>query len=246
VSARDSSGQSPLYCASEKGHVAAVQALIAAGADVDAGDDGDNSVTPLRRAAACGHEGVLAALTAGGASLNWASRTGNTALHDAAWNGRSEAVRCLLAAGADVHARDNHAWTSLHYAADNGHSCPEVISALIEAGADVSAKTCDRWTPLRLAAKGGVLEAVKLLLQAKAKFLVDDEEENYKQSPLHAAARLRDPGERAVTVNALLAAGADVSGRDKEGWTPVHCAAGEWLCAAGGHPAQPSALSPPA
>ncbi len=223
VDARDVSGQTPLFCAAEKGHVEACRALLRAGAAVNASDDGDNGVTPLRRAAACGHVGVIRALVAEGADINWASSTGNTALHDAAWNGRAAAVRALIAEGAEIDAFDNHSWTSLHYAADNGRSA-EALCELVAAGADVSAKTQDRWTPLRLAAKGGVTDAVRVLLAAKAKFLVDDEEENYRQSPLHAAARLRDPAERAATVATLLAAGGDVSSRDKEGWTPVHCA----------------------
>lgn len=104
---------------------------------------------------------------------------GNNALHDAAWNGRADAVRALVAAGASVAAKDNHAWTALHYAADHGRV--EAISALVALGADPSAKTRDRWTPLRLSAKGGHVEAVRALLAAKAKFLVDDEEENYRQ-----------------------------------------------------------------
>ena len=69
------------------------------------------------------------------------------------------------------------------------------------------------------------MDAVRVLLGARAKFLVDDEEENYKQSPLHAAARLRDGTERKATVETLISAGADLSARDKEGWTPTHCGA---------------------
>lgn len=222
VDARDVTGQTPLFCAAEKGHVDVCRFLLRAGASVTACDDGDNGVTPLRRAAACGHVGVIKALVAEGADINWASSTGNTALHDAAWNGRAAAVRALVAEGADIDAHDNHMWTSLHYAADNGRSA-EALCELVAAGADVSAKTQDRWTPLRLSAKGGVTDAVRVLLAAKAKFLVDDEEENYKQSPLHAAARLRDAQERAATVTTLIAAGSNVLSRDREGWTPVHC-----------------------
>ncbi|RYG43311.1 hypothetical protein EON68_00610 [archaeon] len=221
--ARDNSGQTPLYCAAEKGHLAATKALIEAGADVNAHDDGDNGVTPLRRAAACGHIQIIEALVAANASLDWASNTGNNALHDAAWNGRSDAIRALVKAGAKIDSRDNHHWTALHYAADHGRT--DAMKTLIELGADPNAKSRDRWTPLRLAAKGGHVEPVQVLLEAKAKFLMDDEEENYKQSPLHAAARLRDVAERQATVSTLIAAHADLSAKDKEGWTPVHCAA---------------------
>lgn len=220
---KDDRGATPLYCAAEKGHSEVARCLLEAGADPDAANDDDNEVTPLRRAAACGHIGVIIVLREFKANMNLASKTGNNALHDAAWNGRTEAIKVLVAAGADVSAKDNHKWTALHYAADHGHT--DCINALWALGADVSAKTGDRWTPLRLAAKGGHVKAVAALLNANAKFLVDDEEENYNQSPLHAAARLRDSVEREATVRTLIEAGADLSARDKEGWTPVHCAA---------------------
>jgi ankyrin repeat protein len=106
VDARDASGQTPLFCAAEKGHVDACRALLARGARADASDFGDNGVTPLRRAAACGHARVVELLVEAGADVNWASATKNTALHDAAWNGNEKTVRALLQLGAAVDARD--------------------------------------------------------------------------------------------------------------------------------------------
>ena len=53
----------------------------------------------MRRAAACGHIAMIHTLIASGAELHWSSKTGNNALHDAAWNGRADAVEALVAAG---------------------------------------------------------------------------------------------------------------------------------------------------
>jgi ankyrin repeat protein len=168
--ARDATGQTPLYCACEKGHVGAARALLAAGADPNVPDAGDNGVTPLRRAAACGHVSIIQLLVTAGASLDWASKTGNNALHDASYNGRADSVRALLAAGASVGAKDNHAWTALHYAADHGRT--DAMAALIEGGADVRATKASPFgsvSCLAIASAHGHGAVVKVLKRFGAK-----------------------------------------------------------------------------
>lgn len=68
-------------------------------------------------------------------SVNSADDDGDTALMQAADEGKLEAVRTLIAAGANVNARNKDGETALMMAADEGHT--EIVKALIAAGADV-------------------------------------------------------------------------------------------------------------
>ena len=124
--------------------VAAVKALLKAGADVN-GRDGAGW-TPLQRAAEEGNADVVTALIAGGADSEARRGTHDwTALHYAAEEGHGEAVTALIAGGADVNGRDTHGATALHYAALFGKAA--VVKALIKGGADVEAMTKDGRPP---------------------------------------------------------------------------------------------------
>jgi ankyrin repeat protein len=94
----------PLRAAAENGHVAAIAALLKAGARVDGADSYGR--TPLMFAAACGHTAAVDALVAAGADVHHADNGGNTALHRASANGRLDAARVLLEAGAKADVRN--------------------------------------------------------------------------------------------------------------------------------------------
>jgi uncharacterized protein len=93
----------PLHWAGTYGHLAAIAALLAAGAGVD----GTNSAgyTPLMFTVDDGHAAVAAALLSAGADANHASADGYTALHRASMYGHVEAARALLEAGARTDVR---------------------------------------------------------------------------------------------------------------------------------------------
>ena len=81
--------------------LAAVDALIAAGRDVNAADAATGD-TPLMAAAESGHSSCLRRLLEAGARPDVQTRSGNTAMRTAVLLGDSDAVEALLAAGADA------------------------------------------------------------------------------------------------------------------------------------------------
>jgi len=139
--ARDDLGE-----AAYENDLAAVQASLAKGADIEARDhDGD---TALHLAAIQAGPAVIAALIAAGADPNALSTDGQTPLFHAAEHGNLPAVQALLTAGADVNARNKDSHTPLFYAIDQGHRA--VVEALLTAGADLAVRDKDGDTPLDL------------------------------------------------------------------------------------------------
>ncbi|KAG2492688.1 hypothetical protein HYH03_009102 [Edaphochlamys debaryana] len=147
----------PLHFAAGGGHAAVVEALLQAGADVEAAMATEEQARPLHLAAAGGHADVIRALLKAGACVDALQSDSGTALHLVARNGHLEAAKVLLEAGADKEAQTENnyltaaaGWRPIHFAARQGHA------ALIK----------DQNTPLTLAARNGHLEAVRVLLEA--------------------------------------------------------------------------------
>ena len=90
---------------------AVVNALVAAGADPNAG--AGFSETPLHTASIAGNPVMINALVAAGADPNARNRIGETPLHMASILNKAAAIKALLAAGADPHARNNYSETPL-------------------------------------------------------------------------------------------------------------------------------------
>ena len=83
---------------------------------------------------------------AAGANPNIVNRRGLTALHVAAWHGRTGVARALIRAGADVNVRGGHAGeTPLHAAARANQ--PEMVILLLGAGARTSLRTLGESDP---------------------------------------------------------------------------------------------------
>lgn len=61
---------------------------------------------------------------------------GNTALHEAAWNGNKDIVKSLLGAFCFVDSINHTGFTSLHLASQNGHA--KVVKTLLKWRADPS------------------------------------------------------------------------------------------------------------
>ena len=90
-----------LLKAARYGNIKAVKQHLAAGADVNAKDDG--GVTTLQYAASRGHKELAELLIAEGADINAKDEDGHTPLHQAALDGQKEVAELLIAKGADVN-----------------------------------------------------------------------------------------------------------------------------------------------
>jgi len=126
------SGMTPLLWASERGHTAAVKALIRADAMLLARDP--YSMTPLHWAAARGHKDVIRLLVAAGAPLDSVEQDNMTPLHLAATQGQAAAVSALLELGADPDFEGKENWPPLLWAAQKGH--PDVVRILCRASGE--------------------------------------------------------------------------------------------------------------
>eukprot|EP00198_Chlamydomonas_reinhardtii_P002555 XP_001691891.1 predicted protein [Chlamydomonas reinhardtii] len=164
AAAADREGRTPLWVASQRGHVELVQLLLSraggeGGVDVNAANS--SGVTPLRVAAAQGHADVVAALLAAGAAPDLADKDAFTPLYVACARSHLEVVRLLLAAGAPADSNSFQSaltplnsvgrcdkggrtplWAALHPGGSaKAEACPErrsaVVRALLAAGADV-------------------------------------------------------------------------------------------------------------
>jgi ankyrin repeat protein len=94
----------PLQMAAANGHVAAITALVKAGARVDSADS--CGTTPLMWAAYSGHTAATIELLAAGAEVNRTINNGSTTLHWASNKGRLETARVLLEAGSRAEVRN--------------------------------------------------------------------------------------------------------------------------------------------
>ena len=133
--------------AAEVGNLAAVQALLAAGASPDARDP--KGMTSLMVAVVHDHGAIAELLLARGADVNTWDDGGVTALMLAANNGRTALLQRLISRGANVNAQTRDGWTALMYAAWKGHS--SVARRLLAAGADPALTDRQGWTALRYA-----------------------------------------------------------------------------------------------
>jgi cytohesin len=106
----------PIHDAARNGDLAAVQAELDKGVDVDEGDDSWPEMTPLHYAADEGHTEVVELLIANGADVNAKDEEGWTPFHLAAYWGGKDIVELLIAAGADVNAKNNWIGTPLDIA----------------------------------------------------------------------------------------------------------------------------------
>jgi len=187
ANARDADGLSALMLARYRHDRPTMDALLAADPDLDVYEAAAYGRLDRLREALDGDPGLIAAF----------APDGFTALHLAAFFGKSEVARELLERGADhaTYTRNDFANQPLHAAAAGRHV--ELCRLLLAAGADVDATQHGGYTPLHEAAGSGDVALAELFLSAGASptALTDDGQTaaQVAESAGHAdlAARLR-------------------------------------------------------
>lgn len=136
--------------------------------------------TPLMFAAEAGDTEIARILLSIGADLETTDKDGQTALHLAAENGRTELVDMLLSDYKPrMNVRDKISRVPIQEAAKWGHL--EVVKILIEkGGVDLNVHDFYRQTPLIWAARSGHSEVVELLLK-------EGKTRNWPRQALHTA-----------------------------------------------------------
>ena len=246
----DARAGTPLVDAVRNHDRAAVEALLTAGADVDAVQT--DGATALHWAVHLDDAPIVDQLLLAGATVDATNEYGVTPLSIACGNGSAPLVERLLAAGADPDRARPTGETPLMQAASTGsvgavdalvaHGAdvnradpelgqtplmwaisarrPAVAARLIAHGADVLARSTGGFTPLLFAAREGDAAIARLLLAAGA-----DPHDAMEDgtSALHVAALRGHVG----TAVLLLEHGADPNDAGP-GYTPLHWAAGSW------------------
>lgn len=207
---------SELVTASQRGDVARVRELLAAGGNANDVDP-DTGRSALHFAARENRAEVVAVLLDSKADINATDRTGKTPLTMAAENSAVDATKLLIARGADLNKRDQIGGTPLTWACGLG-SAP-TVKLLIDAGADLTVVDVNGLTPLIWAAGIGKPESVKLILERKPDLSVKDGVTG--DTALMRAVR----SGKTESVKLLIEAGADVSVKNRQGFTPVQMAA---------------------
>ena len=194
-----------------------VEALLGAGANVNAAND--YGVMPLYLAATNGSAATIERLLKAGARPNASLPTGETVLMAAASTGTPGAVAALLARGADPNGRQaSKGQTALMWAAAEGHL--EAARLLLEKGADLKTRTGSGFSALMFAAREPSLELVKLLVERGGD--INQSAEDGSTPLLVATVR-----GHVDTARFLLEKGARPDGdAEKAGYTPLHWAAG--------------------
>jgi len=216
-------GKSDVADAAARGDKAAVQALLAQKADVNAPQA--DGATALHWAVFKGDKELIDTLIRAGANPKAANRAGSTPLWLATVSGDPAIVKALLVAGADPNETFPLGRTPLMTASRTGSV--EAMKVLIEAGADVNAKeTLRGTTALMWAADEGHPSAVKLLIESGADIAARSNPAQRGRGP--ALGKANDPRKAVAAQGAALAAGNSLDLRQ------IREAAGEAQPAGGG------------
>ncbi|KAJ8543341.1 hypothetical protein K7X08_005864 [Anisodus acutangulus] len=224
-----------LSFAAKNGNSHCISTLIEVGADVNRRDSDGDSVMSL--AVKSGNLDSVQVLIESGYTID---NSADRFLHYASAMDRMDLMEilCLGYADIDLNSIDSQGRTPLHIATGHGHV--EVIQFLVSVGSNPDMLDSQGWTPLHFAAHQGHVEAVGFLLNHStiAKYTVTKQGKTAYElatnkghcklydllqlgDTLHRAARKGDVAD----IKKCIAEGANVNGKDQNGWTPLHRAA---------------------
>ncbi|KAK8532556.1 hypothetical protein V6N13_131876 [Hibiscus sabdariffa] len=225
-----------LESAAVSGKANLVHRLIDHGGDVNHKDSNGRSLISL--AVEAGNLDVLNLLISSGCEID---NSVDHVFHYAAATNRVDLMEALFRVYRNTDSIDSVDFcgrTPIHISAI--HGCTQVIRFCLSVGASPDALDINKSTPLHLAAKGGHLDTVECLLEAsnyskyalnkqgKTAFAlaVENDRPNVYDSlqlgdALSRAARIGDVN----GIKSCIGEGANVNGKDQNGWTPLHRAA---------------------
>ena len=114
-------------------------------------------------AAAHGSEMCAKYLIENGANVNAKNFDGHSALHWAAYTGRTETLELLLTHKADIESRTVDGRTPFHIAAFRGHV--QFIDEFVKAKPEINEIACNGWTALHFAIISNQRKMVEKLLK---------------------------------------------------------------------------------
>lgn len=178
-------GRPPLLAAAEKGHLQAIQVLIAAEADVNIQDNAGSHALYLAAGAECGSEQAVNLLLSLGADVNLANESGFTPLHNACGSGEPLTIKALIQSGADANLRSNSGTAPVHVAVTNKQ--PRSLQALKDCGANLDQPAFGGNTPIHEAVMQNDAAMIKTLFDLGADINVQSGPSNDLATPLRMA-----------------------------------------------------------
>lgn len=172
VRERDSAGRTALVAAAYGNHLRTAEALIGAGADVNAKDDTRQSAYLVSTSEVGDGPRLLGLTLENGADVGSLDSYGGTGLIRAADRGHVRVVEELLKTETEVDLVNNLGWTALLEAiilgaGDARHT--EVVRLLLEGGVDPNLPDGEGVTPLQHARQRGYTGMAEILQEAGAR-----------------------------------------------------------------------------
>ncbi len=200
--------------AAHDGNLAAVQRLLAGGADVNGGDAWGR--TALHEAAFRGHDDVIARLLRAGAEVNAQDVAGRMPIDEVLRSGNFDNIQLLQEAGVEFDLGNPANLPLVVEAAAAGNE--NLLGALLDSGHDINWRDESGRSALTAAVANGLERVVKMLVDAGADVTLGDAD---GRTPFMLAATDGD----LVTLERIYRAGVDVNRVDDEGHNALTLAA---------------------